>query len=151
MSIDMKTTFPRPVGHHSITPGFATANASKVIAFLETAFAGKTIRRYDAPNGQVAHAEVLIGDSVVKLGDPLREPAMPASLSYCVATGDEVNATYRRALEAGGTGVAEPTNQFFGYRTASVRDAGGNQWTIFAVVEQLTDDQIATRARERAS
>jgi PhnB protein len=151
MSIDMKTTFPRPVGHHSITPGFATANAARVISFLETAFAGKTIRRFDAPNGQVAHAEVLIGDTVIKLSDPLREAAMPASLSYCVATGDEVNATYRRALEAGGTSVAEPANQFFGYRTASVRDAGGNQWTIFAVVEQLTEDQIAKRARERAS
>jgi PhnB protein len=151
MAIEMKTTFPRPVGHHSITPGFATANAGKVIAFLEAAFAGKTIRRFDAPNGQVGHAEVLIGDSVVKLGDALAEAPMPASLSYCVATGEEVDATYRRAVAAGGAGIAEPKNQFFGYRTASVRDAGGNQWTIFAVVEQLTDDQIATRARERAS
>ena len=151
MAIDMKTTFPRPVGHHSITPGFVTANAPQVIAFLEGAFAGKTIRRFDAPNGQVGHAEVLIGDTVVKLGDALAEAPMPASLSYCVATGEAVDATYQRAIAVGGKGIAEPKNQFFGYRTASVRDEGGNVWTIFAVVEPLSDEQIARRIQDGKS
>ena len=148
MTIDMKSTLPRPAGHHSLTPGFAVPNAGKVIGFLEQAFGAKVLERYDGPNGQVGHAELLIGDSVVMLGDAIHDAAMPASLSYYVANGDAVDATYKRSLEAGATSVAEPKNQFYGYRSACVRDAGGNRWTICAVVEQLTQDQILRRMKD---
>jgi PhnB protein len=148
MAIDMKTTLPRPAGHHSLTPGFAVPNAGKVIGFLEQAFGAKVLERYDAPDGKVGHAELLIGDSVVMLGDAIHDAPMPASLSYYVANGDAVDATYRRALEAGATSVNEPKNQFYGYRSACVRDAGGNRWTICAVVEQLTQDEIVRRMKD---
>jgi PhnB protein len=148
MSIDMKNTLPRPVGHHSITPGFAVPNASKVIAFIEKAFGGKVLERYDGPNGQVGHAEVLIGDSVVMLGDATPDMNMPTSLSYYVPNGDAVDATYRRALEAGATSINEPKNQFYGYRSACIKDVGGNRWTICAVVEQLTQDEIVRRMKD---
>jgi PhnB protein len=148
MAIDMKTTLPRPAGHHSLTPGFAVPNAGKVIGFLEQAFGAKVLERYDVPDGKVGHAELLIGDSVVMLGDAIHDAPMPASLSYYVANGDAVDATYRRALEAGATSVNEPKNQFYGYRSACVRDAGGNRWTICAVVEQLTQDEIVRRMKD---
>ena len=147
MTIDMKTTFPRPAGHHSITPGFSIPNAAKVIAFAEKAFGAKVLERYDGPNGQVGHAELLIGDSVVMLGDAMEAP-MPAQLSYYVANGDLVDATYRKALEAGATSINEPKNQFYGYRSACIRDAGGNRWTICAIVEQLTQDEIVRRMKD---
>lgn len=148
MAIDMKSTFPRPVGHHSLTPGFSVPNAGKVIAFLEHAFAGKVLDRYDGPNGQVVHAEVLIGDSVVMFGDAIQDAPMPASISYYVANGDAVDTTYKRALEAGATTINEPKNQFYGYRTACVRDVVGNRWTICAVVEQLTQDDVLRRMKD---
>jgi PhnB protein len=143
-------TLSRPEGHHSITPGFSVKGAAQVIMFLENAFGGRVVERYDAPHG-VAHAEVMIGDSVVMLGEAMPaqgHDAMPASLSYYVDNGDAVDATYKRALANGATSLMEPKNQFYGYRSATVKDPGGNRWTICAVIEQLTKAEIAKRMQD---
>lgn len=146
-----QNTLPRPEGHHTITPGFSVTGAAHVITFLEKAFGGRVVDRYDGPNGIVAHAEVMIGDSVVMLGEASKDhghPPMPASLSLYVATGDEVDATYKRALSNGATSLMEPKNQFYGDRSATVQDVGGNRWTICAVVEQLTKEEIERRMKD---
>lgn len=151
MTIDLNKALPRPPGHHTVTPGFVVPRAAEVLAFLERAFGGELVERYDGPNGTVAHAEVRLGDSVVMFGSAGEHmPAMPASLSYYVQTGAEVDATYRRALDAGATSVAEPKNQFYGYRSACIRDVGGNRWTICAVVEQVTPEEMQRRMKEMA-
>lgn len=146
-----QNTLPRPEGHHSITPGFSVKGAAAVISFMEKAYGGRVVDRYDGPDGAVMHAEVMIGDSVVMLGEAMPDQghdAMPASLSLYVDTGDDVDATYKRALAAGATSVTAPQNQFYGYRSACVKDAGGNRWTICAVVEQLTKEEIERRMKD---
>jgi uncharacterized glyoxalase superfamily protein PhnB len=150
MSIDMTRKFPRPEGHHTLTPGFAVPNAGKVVAFLEQAFGAKVVERYDGPNGTIAHVEVKIGDSVVMFGDAQASgmPARPAMLSYYVDNGEAVDRIYRRALDAGAKSLREPKNQFYGYRSATVEDAGGNHWTICAVVEQVSPEEMQRRMKE---
>lgn len=140
------TQFSRPEGHHTLTPGFSVPNANKVIKFLQSAFSARVVERYDMPGDMVAHAELMIGDSVVMLGDtqPGQEP-MPASLSYYVDDGAAVDATYQRALSAGATSITAPKNQFYGYRSACVKDVGGNRWTICAVVEHVSPEEMQRR------
>jgi PhnB protein len=154
MTIDMNKKLPRPAGHHTITPGFSVEGSVKVLEFLQKGLGAEVVDRYDMPNGAIAHAEVRIGDSVVMFGEAMKDhghPAMPASLSLYVENGNAVDATYKRAIAAGATSVMEPANAFYGYRSATVRDPGGNKWTVCAVVEELTKAQIEQRMANQKS
>jgi PhnB protein len=148
MSIDLNKKIARPAGHHTVTPGFAVVGASKVLAFMERTFGGKVVDKYEGPGGIIFHAEVMLGDSAVMFGDAQADAehaVMPAMMSYYVDTGSDVDATYKRALEHGAKSLIEPNNAFYGYRTATVQDPGGNRWHICAVVEQLSREEIKQR------
>lgn len=139
----------RPAGHHTVTPSFVVAGAAKVVAFLEKAFGAKVVDRYDGPGGSLMHAELMIGDTVVMCGEPMPEfPPMPAAFSLYVADSKAVDLTYARAVEMGATSVDEPKNQPWGYRSATVKDSGGNRWTICAVIEIVSRDEIVRRMSE---
>lgn len=74
------------------------------------------------------HAEVRIDDSVVMLADGNADwPPVP---SYVHVYVPDVDATYRRALEAGPTSVQEPVQKDDEDRRGGVRDAGGTTWWI---------------------
>ena len=145
----MSKKIARPQGHHVVVPAASVPGAAEVITFVERAFGGKVVDRYDGPNGSLYHAEVLLGDSVVMLGDPPpNQPAMPAALSFYVDDGAAVDAYYERAVSAGGISLEGPKDQPWGYRSACVADVGGNRWTICAIVEELTRDEIMRRLQD---
>jgi PhnB protein len=142
-------TYEMPDGHHTITPGMVVPGVARLIEFLEQAFGARVVDRYEMPGGHVAHAEVKIGDSALMMGEPMEgfEP-MPCMLSLYVDSGDDVDATYQRALAAGAESLEEPKNQFYGHRSARIVDPSGNKWAISAVVEELTKEDIERRMAE---
>ena len=53
---------------------------------------------------------------------------------------------YRRALAAGATSIMPPADQFYGDRTAGVRDPSGNQWWLATHVEDVSPEEHRARA-----
>jgi PhnB protein len=101
------------------------------------------------PSGRIAHACVKIGDSMVELSDGTEKwPPMPSALHVYVP---DVDATRKRAVQAGGTSVQEPTDQFYGERSSAVRDVCGNNWYIATQTEVLSKEEIERRVASLAS
>jgi PhnB protein len=119
----------KPEGYSTVSPYLVAKGAQRVIDFLKEAFGARELRRYDMPDGSIMHAEVRIGDTVVMIGDAGGDwPAIPAFLHVYV---DDVDATYRRALEAGGVSVLAPERKDGDPdRRGGVKDPAGNTWWI---------------------
>ena len=134
---------PIPDDSHNVTPYLVVEGVPKLIDFLKQAFAAQELGRMARPDGGVMHAEVKIGDSKVMMGEPMGEwTAKPCSLYLYV---EDVDAVYQRAIQAGGTSVREPSDQFYGDRTGGVIDPCGNYWGIATHVEDVSHEEMAKR------
>ena len=139
------TVKPIPDGYHSVTPYLTVQGAAKLIDFLKQAFEAQEIERLTRPDGAIGHAEVKIGDSIVMMGEAGGEwTPMPGAMYLYV---NDVDATYKRALQAGAVSTMEPMDQFYGDRSAGVKDPSGNQWWIATHKEDLSPEELAKRAQ----
>jgi PhnB protein len=141
----MAAVKPVPEGYRSVTP-YLIGGAAKVLDFVKQTFDAQEIMRMPGPEGTIGHAEFQIGDCKLMIADGGREyPPMPCSLYVYV---NDVDETYKRALKAGATSLKEPANQFYGDRTASVKDSSGNIWGIGTHIEDVPPDEMEKRAAE---
>lgn len=141
-----------PDGYHSLTPYMGIDKAGEAIEFYKKAFGATQVMRLDMPDGRVGHAELRIGDSSLMLGTPcdqmaLRNPDEHTSIGLHLYV-EDVDAQFQRAVDAGATVVSEPKDQFYGDRSASVKDPFGHLWFLVTHKEDLTEEQIRQRAME---
>ena len=118
----------RPDGYNSVSPYLVLDGASGTIDFLARVFGAVELRRFADGDGRVVHAEVRIEDTVLMLADGTEGwPPLPAHVHVYVP---DVDATYRRALEAGAESVQEPVKKEDEDKRGGVKDAGGTTWWI---------------------
>ena len=135
-----------PDGYHSVTPYLMVADDSKFIDFMSTVFDARTTEQLMRPDGKIGHTELRIGDSMIMLSEASEShPATPVMLHFYV---DDVDATFERAVRAGGTVVSKPTNQFYGDRSGGVKEPSGNTIWIATHVEDVAPDELKRRAAE---
>ncbi|GBE63588.1 extradiol dioxygenase [Mycobacterium sp. MFM001] len=92
-----------------------------VVAFLRRVFGATGHVEADRP------AEVCIGDSLVLVSEAGQREPFPAFLYVYV---DDVDATYRVALDAGAVMIEPPLDTPYGDRRAMVQDTSGNAYQI---------------------
>jgi PhnB protein len=101
---------------------------------LKKAFGAEELERLPVGGDKGFHIETKIGDSIVVLevGDPPHPGGTRASIYVYV---EDVDAAYKRALEAGATSVGAPSDKQYQERSAGIKDSYGNTWYIASYKE----------------
>jgi len=131
---------PIPAGYHSVTPYLVVSDVAKLMQFLTRAFGATEREKLTGPDGRIAHAEMLVGDSIVMMGQPPPGTETRRAMLYLYVP--DVDAKYQNALAAGADSVREPKDQFYGDRTSAVRDPLGNDWYIATHVKDVTVEEM---------
>jgi PhnB protein len=133
-----------PDGYATVTPYLMVPDPAALIEFLVRAFGAEEMHRMAGPNGHIMHAQVRVGSSFLMMGGSTEQwPAMPAGFYLYV---EDADATFARALEAGGTVVMPMADQFWGDRMGTVADPQGNHWSIATHIEDVPPEEMARRS-----
>src|SRR2546421_11852120 len=136
---------PIPEGYNTFTPYFVGEGEPDFIEFLNKAYGAQEMYGFPPPGGRLGHAEVRVGSSVLMLA--ATSPDYPPSRMNAYLYVPDVDATYKKAVAAGGQSKREPANQFYGDRVASVMDRWGNTWSIGTHVEDVPPEEMERRMK----
>jgi PhnB protein len=147
---------PVPEGVHTVTPRLVVKDARAALRFYETAF-GADVRDepFLGPDGEVVHAEVRIGDSLVYVtdeggdGNGVGPPSVGGEVTAIMAlTVADVDAWWERAVGAGCEVIYPLADQFYGDRGGRVRDPFGHQWMLSMHIEDLSREELDRRMQQ---
>jgi PhnB protein len=132
-------------------------NGAAAIDFYGKAFGAEELgERFTGPGGEVIHAELRIGDSVVMITEESDDDApakSPQSLGGVVSAimalyWEDVDAAWDRAVAAGAEIIYPLADQFYGERGGRLRDPFGQQWMMSQHIEDVSHDEMNRRAAE---
>lgn len=131
---------PTPDGFYSITPYLTVKGASGAISFYENALDASERSRMTTPDGLIANAEIVIGDSAILLRDETPNMPGPTTLGGTPVMihlyVDDVDATSKRATDAGMEVLLSVEDRFYGDRSGRFRDPYGHIWIISTRLEE---------------
>ncbi|MEM9444244.1 MAG: VOC family protein [Verrucomicrobiota bacterium] len=138
----------------TVSLSLTVKDASSAIEFYTQAFGAKEVFRMPGPDGGVAHAEFMIGNTQIYISEESKEwhafamaKGNTASCLFSIRTEDCGHA-FELAVEAGAEPLSQPTYQFWGAQSAVIRDPYGYRWSLIQKVEDLTPDEIMQRAKK---
>ena len=132
---------PIPDGYSVITPYLVVEDAAGFIGFLSKAFGAVERLRIPMPGGTIGHAEIEINGAVIMVSD-VAGTDFQTTRSLLHHFVEDVDAAYKRAIDAGATPIAEPETQFYGDRMGHVLDPSGNRWVLSTHVQDVDMDEV---------
>jgi len=115
------SSHPAPEGWNTITPRIVVQDPRAFVEFLRRVFAATGDYLESRPS------VIRIGDSLLMISEAGVRDTMTAFLYVYV---DDVEAVYKRAVEAGARTIEEPVDTPYGDRRCMVEDQWGNTWQI---------------------
>jgi PhnB protein len=155
----MPAVKPIPDGYNSVTPYLIIDDrrATEALDFYVRAFNAKEILRMPRPDGGIAHAEIRLGDSVIMLADesqkteafgPHHYKGSPVTLFVYVP---DVDSTTKQAAAAGATVTRPLADQFYGDRTAGLKDPFGHHWYLATHIRDVSMEEMKQQMNAMAT
>jgi PhnB protein len=133
---------PVPNGFHSLTAQLAIDGAAKAIEFYKKAFGAEVVDQAADPSGtKVWHASLRIGDSMLFVNDVFPDMGGSPSHSSLWLYVNDVDASFKRAVEAGGKVTMPPTDMFWGDRIGQITDPFGQKWCLATHIKDMTPEE----------
>jgi PhnB protein len=144
---------PVPDGYHAVTPYLSIKGAADAIEFYKRALGAEELYRLAMPDGRIGHAEIQIGDSRIMLADEndmadavAKSPAALGGTSFGILLyGENVDARFKRAVDAGAKALRPVADQFYGDRSGTVIDPYGHLWTFSTHIEDISPEEMRKR------
>lgn len=140
-----------PEGASPVIPRLVCREPAAEMDFCVRAFDAAELARRPGPDGSLAHGLITIGPAMLMIeaewpGVPSRAPlpdgSSPVALYVYVP---DVEQTLTRAVAGGARVLVEPTDQFWGDRTAWIVDPQGHVWTVASRIEETSEEERAAR------
>lgn len=152
-------TAPIPDGRDMLIPHLVCDGCTKAIEFYKQAFGAEGDCCMMAPDGErVMHAELTIDGKPFFLTDEFPEYC-DGSMSNPKALGGtavsihryvtDVDAAFKKAIDAGATAKMPPTDMFWGDRYSVVIDPFGHNWSLATHTRDMTPEEM-TEAMNQA-
>jgi PhnB protein len=142
---------PIPPGYHTVTPYLVVNDAAKAIEFYKQAFGAAERGRMAGPQGKIAHAELQIGDSFVMLSDEMMGNKSPQTLGGSPVSlflyVENVDSSFKRAVEAGAKADMPPADMFWGDRFGKLSDPFGHSWSLATHIEEVSPQEMEKRGK----
>ena len=136
----------------TISVSLTVKNSAEALAFYANALGAEEVFRMPAPDGSIAHAEFVIGNTRIFMSDEAPDwfaYAMPeggmASCLFSIMT-DDCDKSFEQAVNAGAEPLSPPQDQFWGMRSAIVKDPFGYRWSFGQLIEEVSPEELAQRA-----
>lgn len=139
----------RPETHHNLTPYLIVKDGAAALEFYAAAFGAKVIETMATPEGRVQHAELMIGDSPLMLGEQ-QDVTAQATPSYApvsiYAYVEDADAVFAKAIAAGAQELSPVSLKFYGNREGGVTDPFGITWWLATHVGEYTEEEMQQHA-----
>jgi PhnB protein len=141
-----------PQGMHSVTPHIVVRDAAGAAQWYASALGAEEHDRLGLPGGKLLYVELWFGDSAVRVADEFPE-AMVLSPHTIGGTPvvlhlftEDVDALWRRAVDAGAEVLHPLADQFWGDRQGQLTDPFGHRWNLAQHVRDVPREEVARAA-----
>ena len=146
---DKKPKKPDQADSQRLTPYLLYRDVAQALEWLGTAFGFTEYGdRFEGPDGTVQHAAMRTSrkGEILMMGCPGPEYKNPrkigSSTQMLYINVDDVDAHFRRAVEAGAEILERPTDTFYGDRRYTAADPEGHQWAFAQHVRDVPAEEM---------
>lgn len=116
----------KPEGHNSLSPYLIVNDAQATLDFIKAVFDADPKLIHRAEDGTIAHAEILIDDTILMVGQ-FKDSGSVAHVHVYVP---DVRSSFELARKAGGNAVQEPIRKDDSDLRGGIVDASGTTWWL---------------------